>query len=167
SDRVFLGNVKVLDLAYSWRVDHYLGVFRSSGRMFWAVFYAMMLFGLVGVLRRFSPSSGVVVVLGCCLLQLVDTNPLRARLTQLTERAVPELINRAEWETRISLAANVQLDPPFQCLDPGPAPSLPHLELQHVVAAIGRPINSVYMARSQMTPENCAAASAKARNGPW
>ena len=166
SDRVFLGNVKVLDLAYSWRVDHYLGVFRSSGRMFWAVFYAMMLFGLVGVLRQFSSRSGVVVVLGCCLLQLVDTNRLRERITQLTKRAAPELINRAAWEARMGRAANVQLDPPFQCLV-GPAPSLPHLELQLVAATIGRPINSVYTARSQMTPESCAAASAKARNGPW
>jgi hypothetical protein len=169
SDRVFLGNIKLLDLAYSWRVDHYLGVFRSSGRMFWPIFYAVMLFGLVGVLRQISPRSGVVVVLGCCLLQLIDTNPLRARLTRLTERAVPELINRAEWEARISRAANVQLEPPFQCLDPAGSgtPSLPHLELQLVAATIGRPINSVYFARSQMTPESCAAASAKARNGPW
>jgi hypothetical protein len=166
SDHVYLGGTKLLDLPHTWRIDHYLGVFRSSGRMFWPVFYAIMLFGLVGVLSRLTPRLAVLIVAGCCILQLVDTNPLRKRITRLTETPIPEGIDRAEWEDRMSRAANVQLDPAYQCLE-GPAPSLPHLELQLAAATVGRPINSVYMARSQMTPENCAAASAKARYGPW
>jgi hypothetical protein len=166
SDHVYLGSVKLLDIPHSWRLNHYLGVFRSSGRMFWPVFYAIMLFSLVGVLRGFSPRSGAFIVVGCCLLQLVDTNPLRERITRLTKTAFPERIDRAAWEARMTRAAEVQLDPSYQCLY-GSAPSLPHLELQLVAATIGRPINSVYFARSQVPPENCAAASAKARGGPW
>jgi hypothetical protein len=167
SDHVFLGDTKLLDLPHTGRIDHYLGVFRSSGRMFWPVFYATILFGLVGVLSRLAPRSAVIIVAACCFLQLVDTNPLRARITRLTEATtVPERIDRAEWQDRMRRATDVQLDPLYQCLG-GPAPSLPHLELQLAAAITGRPINSVYTARSQMTPENCAAASTKARNGPW
>jgi hypothetical protein len=166
SDHVYLGSAKLLDVPYSWRIDHYLGVFRSSGRMFWPVFYAIVLFALVGVLIRFSPKKSIGIVGVCCLLQLIDTNPLRERITRLTQTAVPALIDRTEWEARMSRAAAVQLDPPYQCLG-RPEPSLPHLDLQFVAATAGRPINSVYMARSYMTPENCAAASTEARNGPW
>ena len=102
SDHVYLGGNKLLDVPHTWRIDHYLGVFRSSGRMFWPVFYAIMLFGLVGVLSRLTPRSAVLIVAGCCVLQLVDTNPLRKRITRLTETPIPERIDRAEWEDRVS-----------------------------------------------------------------
>lgn len=163
--RVYLGNAKVLDLDYSWRFDRWLSVFRSSGRMFWPVFYATVLFGLVAVLRRFRTAAGVVFVLTCCLLQLVDTNPLRARLTALTQKERPRLLDQTEWQQRMAQAAQIQVYPTFQCRNTLDA--TPQIELQFAAASVNRPINDVYNARLHRTPEDCEAAATAARYGPW
>ena len=165
SNRVFLGKVKLLDLDYSWRFDQLLGVFRSSGRMFWPVFYALVLFGLIGVLRRAGAALGVALVLACCLLQLVDTNPLRTRLTTLTRHETPRLLDQAEWEARMQRAARVEINPSYQCK--GRVDGTANMELQRAAVSAGRPINSVYNARLKTDPEGCRAAAAALRNGPW
>jgi hypothetical protein len=162
SHRVFLGSRKLLDLDVSSRLDVLFGVFRSSGRMFWPVLYAVMLTGLVLVLRRLAPGWKTAVVVGCCILQLVDTEPLRHRLTAFTQLDVPRLLNQSEWQTRMLRAAAVWVDPPFLC-----APLKLHtvnIELQLAAMAADRPINSVYNPRLSV---DCAAEAARARTGPW
>jgi len=162
SHRVFLGSRKLIDLDISWRLDVLVGPFRSSGRMFWPVLYVVMLTGLVLALRRLAPGWKTAVVVGCCILQLVDTEPLRHRLTAFTQLDVPRLLNQSEWQTRMLRAAAVWVDPPLLC-----APVKLHavnIELQLAAMAADRPINSVYNPRLRV---DCAAESARARTGPW
>jgi hypothetical protein len=137
-------------------------VFRSSGRMFWIVYYAAMLFGLALVLRRLSPGPAVGFVAACCLLQLVDTNPLRARLSTLTRAETPTLLDLAAWEDRARGAARVHVDPSYVCS--GEPQYLPNLELELAAVRAGRPVNSVYNPR---LAEDCAREADAARNGPW
>ena len=165
SNRIFLGNLKLLDLDYSGRLDQMLGVFRSSGRMFWPVFYAVLLFGLIGLLRRLSPGTQTVLVMVCCFLQLLDTDPLRARLALLTSTGTPSLLDRSQWEARMAQAARVEIDPPYQCKDGADGAAQMHLQLAAV--RVNRPINSVYNARLRVDPDDCRVAGAAARHGPW
>ena len=165
SHRVFVGNVKLLDLDYSWRLDQVLGVFRSSGRMFWPIFYALVLFGLVNVLRYLRPASGVAFVVACCLLQLADTNPLRVRLATLTRNDTPHLLNQSEWQGRMAQAMQVQIDPSYQCK--GIVSGIAQMELQLAAAMAKRPINSVHNARLKEDAQDCNAAAIAARSGPW
>jgi hypothetical protein len=163
SHRVFLGDIKLLDLDVSSRLDAAAGMFRSSGRMFWPALYAAMLLGLVLVLRRLPAGARSGFVLACCLLQLADTGRLRDRLGVLTRRDVPHLLDPAGWQARMRRAAGVVVDPPALCsgsLQFGIA----NMELQGFAMAAERPINSVYNPRLRI---DCAAAAASARNGPW
>ena len=149
------------------------GIFRSSGRMFWPCGYALALFGLAFVLRHLQPGWKTAVVLGCCALQVIDTNPLRARLTYLTERSVPTLLDRAEWKGRMARADRVLVTPSFSCTTSSRSASggtggtgsyIVHLELQRAAMEAQRPINSVNNPRAQ---DDCAGQAVAARQGPW
>ncbi len=163
SHRVFLGDIKLLDLDFSSRLDAAAGMFRSSGRMFWPVLYAAMLLGLVLVLRRLPAGPRAGFVAGCCLLQLADTEPLRDRLAMLTRRDVPHLLDQAAWRTRMLRAAGVRVDPPALCSGSSNF-AIANMELQSLAMATHRPINSVYNPRLRI---DCAAEAAVARSGPW
>jgi hypothetical protein len=162
SHRVFLGGRKLLDLDVSWKLDALLGVFRSSGRLFWPALYVVMLTGLVLVLRRLAPGWKTAVVAGCCMLQLVDTEPLRAHLATLARLDVPRVLDQSEWQARMLGAAAVHIDPPFACA-PRDLPVV-NMELQLAAMAADRPVNSVYNPRLSL---DCAAEAAGARTGPW
>jgi hypothetical protein len=168
SHRVFLGKLKLLDLDYIGRFNLLVGMFRSSGRMFWPVVYAILLFGLVAVSRHLQPGSKVAFILVCCVLQLADTNPLRARLTTLTQKEVPHLLNQSEWRSRMARAAEVQVDPAYQCKGVVDGTFvIASVELQLAAVMAQRPINSASNPRLNVDPEDCRAAALAARNGPW
>jgi hypothetical protein len=173
SDAVFVGSHQLFYLRLPEPLAKLAGVFRSSGRMFWPCGYALALFGLAFVLRRLKPGWKSAVVLGCCALQLIDTNPLRARLTTLTERSVPTVLDRREWETRIARAKRVHVAPSFYCttdmtpIQAGAAGSdsyIVHLELQRAAMTVGRPIDSVNNPRLVV---DCPAQIAADQLGPW
>ena len=189
SDRVFLFDIKVVDMLDLLRSLHVLApsqtvpeaahpvtpinpsipralqllaTFRSSGRMFWLVYYAALLFSLVIVLRCMAFGSALPFVAVCCLLQLADTEPLRARLTALTRHETPPLLELAAWQARAQSATRVIVDPSFVCSSE--AQKLPNIELQLAAVRVGRPINSVYNPR---LVEDCAAVAERNRKGPW
>jgi hypothetical protein len=162
SNVVFIGSREVLYVPLPSVLAFTAGVFRSSGRMFWPCTYTLALFALVLVLRNLRPGWKTAVVLGCCALQLIDSNPLRARLTMLTQREVPTLLDRPQWEARMLRAERVHVAPSFVC--GGSALYVVHLELQLAAVTTRRPINTVYNPRLQ---DDCSASAAAATRGPW
>src|SRR5262249_49497580 len=105
-----------------------LATFRSSGRFFWIVYYAALLFSLAIVLRRLAPRHALIVVAGVTLLQLIDSNPLRERLATLTRHATPPVLDWASWKERISAAKLVVVEPSMMC--GGDQLGIPNIELQ-------------------------------------
>jgi len=173
SDAVFAGSHQVFYRPLPHSLAIVAGIFRSSGRMFWPCGYALAFLGLAFVLRRLKPGWKTAVVLGCCVLQVIDANPLRMRLTYLTERAVPTLLVRAEWEARMARAERVQVVPSFDCSTSlavnhagtsGSDSYIVHLELQRAAMDTRRPINSVNNPRRR---EDCSAQAIAMRQGPW
>ena len=138
------------------------GIFRSSGRMFWPCAYAFALFGLALGVRHLKAGWKTAIVLACCVLQLIDTNPLRARLTTLTQRNVPTLLDGPQWEARMLRAERVHVEPSFVC--GGYALYIAEIELQRAAMDTGRPINVVYNPRLQ---DDCSASVQAATRGPW
>ncbi len=174
SNAVFVGKLLVWYLPLPGPLAAAAGVFRSSGRVFWPCGYALALFGLAFVLRRLAPGWKSTVVIGCCLLQLIDTDPLRARLTRLTTQAVPTVLDTAAWQGRMAKAERVHVVPAFGC-NPSSAAVLAGrragwdtyivlMELQRLAMAAGRPIDSVNNPRRA---DDCAAAAAAMTRGPW
>jgi hypothetical protein len=163
SDAVFVGAHQLIYVPLPRPLAEVAGIFRSSGRMFWPCGYVLALLGLAFVLRRLRPGWRTAVVLGCCLMQLADTNPLRVRLTLLTERDVPTLLDRADWQARMALAARVHVVPPFSC-SPTLDTAILHLELQRAAMMVARPIDSANNPRQW---QDCTSGADAARRGPW
>ena len=77
SSRIYAGPVRLLDLGTKpW--EDIFGSFRSAGRAFWPVGYALMLAGVAAVARLPRP-VGVSLLIAATALQLVDIGPLRTR----------------------------------------------------------------------------------------
>jgi hypothetical protein len=57
--------------------DAFLGfasLLRASGRMFWPVFYFLLLILIVYIVRGFSKKSAILILGVCCVIQIVDTS---------------------------------------------------------------------------------------------
>lgn len=90
SSQVWAGPVKLLDLGTKpW--EDIFGSFRSSGRAFWPVGYAVML-GCVAAADRLPRAVGWPLLLAAAALQLVDIQPLAVR-------------GRGVWNAGSSIAA--------------------------------------------------------------
>lgn len=74
SNVFYFGDQKVFTLKLSPEILNLAAVFRSSGRFFWPVAYALLFVGLLGMLRWQKQNLAVGILLGCCLLQLLDTS---------------------------------------------------------------------------------------------
>lgn len=94
-----------------------LGQFRSSGRFFWPVGYALLMVAVAGVALGQAPTTLKLLVLGGALmLQVVDTQPLRKITREVTsETAAPFALKDDRVLTAISKANTIYLLPSFGC----------------------------------------------------
>lgn len=161
SNRVYLFQHLVLYYTTPWQVNFVLGTFRSSGRFFWPVFYTILLGGAALALRRGRPAAKVGILVLVCTLQLVDTEPLRVRITELTRGQTPMAIERDAWIARLDRADAMTVTPSFNC-----ANKLfdINVALSFLASLRNRPTNTVYNPRGHT---DCSAETAAAMNGPW
>lgn len=162
SNVVYLGRIKLIDLDIGPFLNMVAGVFRSSGRMFWPAYYLMLLSGMVLLARRLPPVLQVPVLAACCILQLIDVEPLRAQLGPITTQSTRPVIDFAEWSARLDSAQAIEMHPTYLC--GGSDQRAANIELQLVSIRAGRPFNSVYNARAA---PDCEAETRTSRIGPW
>lgn len=123
STRITLGSRVILDLDPTERFTPYLAVLRSSGRLFWTPYYAILIVLLVApyaFLKRRWANVLVVVALG---IQIADTAPLRHRIhAALTTPSSPSPLRSPIWHRLGLRYRTLMIMPPFQCssaLTPG------------------------------------------------
>jgi hypothetical protein len=79
SHRVFAGHWLLFELPVPHYLVEALGIFRSSGRLFWLAGYAQMAIVIVLGFRRAQPVM-VLCLVGAAILQLFDVQPLREQI---------------------------------------------------------------------------------------
>ncbi len=161
SQDIELFGVELLHIPVPDWLINLCSIFRSSGRMFWPVFYAILLSGLVLAMRH-RGSVMLTVPLMACLIQLADTEGLRRRVAVLARAPGASLLAEAEWSARLDRAKQLVISPVYNCTMP-PAHHLT-IELNHYAALRDRPTNSVYDARAK---PDCAAGRQAMVSGPW
>lgn len=162
SNHAFIGNYNLYNLDIGWRLGRLAGIYRSSGRMFWPVYYAILFGSLSFALRHSSKRWQVGLITGCCILQLIDAEPLRARLTALTAHGVAPLIDLPTWSKRMEPARFLEVYPTFFCSDERQATI--DMELQLTAVRLNRPFNVSYNPR--LDPD-CRSERRAALAGPW
>ena len=105
SHEVFLGGREVLRIPWPRELLLRFGTFRASGRMAWALYYAVLMGGALSTLRHFPHRAAVPIVAAAVILQGIDLAPhvlgMRRFFTDRYERGEglerPDL-TAPEWE---------------------------------------------------------------------
>ncbi|WP_374582727.1 hypothetical protein [Pseudoduganella sp.] len=168
SNQAFLGKQEL----FTWHVREWMlpitSQLRASGRFFWTVGYAMVIFAVIGLHRR-APAAWRPAVIGAVLaLQAWDLGPAHELLRVKSNQSSPAPISYAAWDR--ALGPDVQalnVYPPFRCGTVQPHKTL--LPLMYYASERKLAISTGYMARTQRPCDNYAqdiAARAASRQGP-
>ena len=82
SHRISLGSTELVNIEISDTLAAFLGIIRSSGRMFWATYYLILLGAIYGIIRLYenknSANKAALVLMALFILQFADmSNALR------------------------------------------------------------------------------------------
>jgi hypothetical protein len=72
SNKISLGNVEILNIELNKYIFAGLSIFRASGRLFWPVYYLILIFSLVFLYKNISKKKYVILILACLLIQTID-----------------------------------------------------------------------------------------------
>jgi len=116
SNRVYLGHRHVLEWTVPRVLEWPLGTFRASGRLFWPVGYALVVFAVLTCVRRLPAR-----VAGCTLalalaLQWVDLQPVFGLVRHALERPARRLIDSALWDAALGREVHtIYIHPKLGC----------------------------------------------------
>lgn len=153
SNDVYLGTLRILHVALPPWVLNIASIFRSDGRFFWPVMYALTALAIAAAIPLFG-RRGVILLIVAALLQWADAAPLRQAFAEHTRTPEAPHIDLAAWQAAIQRHNSVRVLPQHFCLKPLHWNSEVAVELHLLAAIADRPINSVYASRFQA---DCAA----------
>lgn len=167
SHEVYLDDHEVLRIPWPRSLLLRFGTFRASGRMAWALYYAVLMGGALSVLRRFPRRAAVAIVASAMILQVVDLVPhvagMRRFFTERYERGEglesPEFA-APEWE-RIGARYRHLHVVPMENMAPN------HFRLGLFAARHGMTINVGYFSRVPGLEPGNAALLERVRRGDW
>lgn len=150
SNEIYFGPWKVLHIPLpDVLISGVFGIFRSSGRFIWPLMYFLPFAAVATVLRNHTPRNAAVFIGMALALQFLSVSPWHGAVAEAAAHRPPQ----ADKNLADLLAASerVEIYPSFQCAGrSSPLASLQRrVSLQMLTAPALKPINSVYLARSQ------------------
>jgi len=116
SNRAYFGHRLLLDLSLPDFVIQILGIFRSSGRLFWLICYSQLAVVMVLGFRHVRPLISVCMV-GAVIVQLFDVQPLRRQLiATIAEGPGIEELDPAQVAQLTARARRIDIVPSFECI---------------------------------------------------
>jgi hypothetical protein len=149
SNHIYLGNWQIINIPIGIKVFSY---FRTSARMFWPVYYVLVVALTLITFKRFSPNTARMIIALAVILQLNDTHVLHQAIA--SNEGYPQELSRQTWNTLLASHQFIAQYPSFQCggwANDWPANDS-NMELLLLAAQQNKPTNSAYLAR---TSRNC------------
>lgn len=115
STKVTMGARTLVDLDPKESLSPYFGVLRSSGRLFWAPYYAILAGTLAAPSLLFRRKWANLLIAGALVLQFVDTSALRRRVHTTIIEHHPSPLKSPIWSELGTLHQNLIVLPAFQC----------------------------------------------------
>jgi len=94
---------------YNWRLDYIWGIFRSSGRFIWPLYYVILALALAIILRGLSRRSAIVLLTVAVTIQAVDIQALGGRVTSQPQS---KLLESRAWDLARGAYRHLVLYPP-------------------------------------------------------
>lgn len=150
SSQIYLGPREVATVHYPAFMQPITSQFRASGRFFWPVGYAILVFSLAFLYASVQRKYIGVLLISMLALQAVDLSGFHQKLLSIQGRSSAELLNASLWETELRPAVkHIYFYPKFKC---GKEPHSTLLPVMKYVAERRITLNTGYIAR--YTP-NC------------
>ncbi len=116
SNAVYFGSHLLFALPLPGPVTHALGTFRSSGRFFWPVGYAIVALVVLQVMRNFPQPVSVALILAASLLRLAEVEPLRRAVAASTAYPRAAALSRQLASRTVAHADGVLVFPTYGCV---------------------------------------------------
>lgn len=146
SSEIYFGTIQILTIEYPKFLDVITSQFRASGRFFWPVGYALVIFALLVLYRHLRLSVFVATSLLLVLLQLGD---LKERYTVLKTTVARQSVPRMDypvWDKTLGeRVRTLYFYPKFKCGAQSPHESL--LPTMKYAAERGYNLTTGYIAR--------------------
>jgi len=147
SNLIYLGPVMLLHYPLPEHAIQIASLFRSTGRFFWPVMYAMTALAIAAPVTLYG-RYGTLLLFLAMPLQWIDSGPLRQALAASTRAPEKPHIDLAAWRSAIARHKSVRVVPQSFCLrKPLGWNSEVAVQMQLLAAYADRPINTVYAAR--------------------
>jgi hypothetical protein len=119
STRVTFGSHTVVDLDPGETLSPYLSSLRASGRLFWGLYYLIMVAVLAAPFAFFRKSWANGLIAGALLLQLADTQSLRHWVHVTVNEEHPSPLKSPIWSTLGTMHQSLIVLPAWQCSSNG------------------------------------------------
>ncbi|MGH7340795.1 MAG: DUF6311 domain-containing protein, partial [Candidatus Rokuibacteriota bacterium] len=147
SNRVYLADRFLLEWPLPSSVGWLVGSFRSSGRLFWLVGYALVCFAVLTAARWLGPRAGLTVLTTVLALQWLDLGPLREIVRTELKRPPDRIVEGALWDATLGPDVRmIYLYPKYGC-GRGLSPLHGILAVQRYAAERRLRLNTGYIAR--------------------
>lgn len=145
SNKIYMADTLIFSYDLPHIFDKITGTFRSSGRFFWPVGYALLFGALILCIRSCRQKLLLPVLPMLILLQYIDTAPHRDYLYEASHRKPYFKVEHDPWNRLVASAKNVYLFPTYGCgadyIDP--------LAMQYFTTFNKKPYNTGFVARAQ------------------
>lgn len=116
SNQIYLGT----DLIAQWAVPQWAlpitGQLRASGRFFWLVGYALIVFSVIAIVRRLPRLAAVSILITATSLQVVDLWPQLHQLRDIQPKPGGQVIDFDAWDRAFSnQTQTIYFFPKFKC----------------------------------------------------
>jgi len=116
SNRVYLGHRLVLEWPVPPSLEWPFGMFRASGRFFWPVGYALVVFAVLTSARWLLPRVAACALALALALQWVDLQPVYGLARPVLERPASRILDSALWDAALGRGVHaIYLHPKFGC----------------------------------------------------
>lgn len=118
SNRIYIGSVHLVDIYMPGWTSIVTGQFRASGRFFWIVGYAIVIYTVLSVVRHRKGQFTTILLLGMTALHLWDLGAHREQIRQRLAVTPAPLVSYEQWDQFLGAdVATLYFYPPFRCGD--------------------------------------------------
>jgi hypothetical protein len=166
SNKIYFGNTLILDIPLSENAAKIIGIFRTSGRMFWPFYYFIVISLVLTLERRFELHRARYLAVLFVGLQIADTQIFRYYVYSGVHQEFPQALTLAAWEPVVQRHKFLEQYPSESCGGGWSKNTYPelntNLELLLIAAKKNMPTNSAYLSRP--SSRDCDKETLESRN---
>ncbi len=100
SNKITFGNIVIVEYKYPWILNDLGNILRSSGRMFWPLYYTVMLVGISIIIKCYNTKKSISILSIFLIVQIIDFYPWYSN-PNVHWRTLKPILNSAVYESTL------------------------------------------------------------------